>query len=180
MPAVADPPVLSKPKAERVYISRRSDLLLVLVRDKRRVSQETGETGESIQGKRRQFVEGRLTIPEKGVVRGARGERLTAKEAIEHLEGRGKPGEDDYIEPHDLLGDREEGFFKLPKVAPPMSEEEAQKVVELAIAGDVQALEDLHEAELTGWERTDLLELISDTLSKVRAAKPPAESVKAG
>lgn len=165
---------VSKPVKERTYVSRRSDLILVLERDRRRVSAETGETVETVQGKRLRFNEGTIVVAEKGVVRGARGEQLASQYVIDRLEGRGAPGDEDFIQPHPLLGDREEGFWVLPKVAPPMSEEEAQGIVALAISGEVEKLEDLLAAEQDGWERADMLDLLSGTIDKVRAARETA------
>lgn len=177
--AVAEPPTISTPKRERIYVSRRSDLTLILDRDRKRVAQETGETIETIQGKRLRFSEGRLIVPEKGVVRGARGEQLAAQEVVDRLEGRGEPGDEDFIQPHSLLGDREEGFWVLPKVAPAMSEAEAQRVVDLAIARDGDTLEDLLATERDGWERTDMIDLLESTIDKVRAADGPADTASA-
>lgn len=170
MSAVAEP-VLSAPPSGRTYVARRSELLLILERDRRRVNQETGETVETIQGKRLQFTDGQLFVPEKGSVRGARGEKIPAQDVIVHLEGRGEPGDEDYVEPHDMFGNREEGFVRLPKIAPALSEDEAQAVVDLAIAGDLEGLEALHAAEQDGWARADMLELIGSTLDKVRAVQ---------
>lgn len=163
--------VLSKPRAERVYISRRDKLRLVLLRDKNRISQETGEPVETVQGKWLQFEEGRLVVPDKGTVRGARNEHLDAQYVIDHLEGRGEPGDDDFLPPHDKLGDYQEGFWVMPKIVPALSEEEAQGVVSLAIAGDVDKLEKLLAEEQAGWGRKDMLTLVGDTLEKVREAK---------
>lgn len=169
MSAVAEPTV-PKRRAERVYVSRRDELLIILVKDKKRTNGD-GEVVESVQGRRLQFTDGKLAIPETGIVRGARGERIPAQEVVDHIEGRGKPGDENYIEPHDLLGDTGEGFWAPPVVAPPLSEAEAQGVVDLAIARDVEGLEALLAAEQDGWARADMLELVGSTLDKVRAAE---------
>lgn len=173
--AVADAPTISTPNRDRVYIARHSDLLLILARDRKRVAQETGETIETIQGKRLKFIEGELTVPEKGIVRGARGEQLAAQEVVDLLEGRGEPGDEDFIQPHPKLGDMEEGFWLRPKLAPPMSEAEAQQVVDLAIARDAEGLHALLTAEQNGWERSDMLDLVASTLDKVEAAQQPEQ-----
>lgn len=173
MSAVAEKPVaaVSKPSGDRRYIARRSDLLLVLSRDRKRVSQETGETIETVQGKRLAFHEGELIVPAKGYVRGARGERLPRQEVIDMLEGRGEPGDEDYVQPHEHFGDMEEGFWLLAQAAPPLGEDETKGIVRLAIAGDIEALEGMLTAEQEGWERPEMVELLSDAIAQVLEAR---------
>jgi hypothetical protein len=170
MSAVTEP-VLSAPPSGRTYVSHREELMLILERDRRQVSQETGETVATINGKRVQFTDHQLFVPSKGTITGARGEKIPVQDVIDRLEGRGEPGDEDYIEPHGKLGDLAEGFWPLPKIAPALSEEEAQAVVDLAIAGDLDGLEALLAAEQGGWAREDMLELIGSTLDKVRAVQ---------
>lgn len=167
MSAVAEHTVAA-PANEKVYVSRRSELKLFLQRDMPLRSQATGEVVDTRQGKRLQFRDGRLVIPlGSKTMRGERGELLDVAEVLDLLEGN----EDEGIPPHMLLGNREEGFWELPKVAPPLGELEAERVVELAIAGDTDELEAMLDAEREGWQRTEMLELVEGALSKVRAAQ---------
>jgi hypothetical protein len=180
MSAVAEQPAAAlavpKPSGARTYVAKRDDLLLILERERRRVDAGTGEVIETVLGKRLQFTDGQLVVPERGAVRGAPGgvARLPRQYVIDHLEGRGEPGDKDYVEPHPLFGDSEEGFILLPTIVPKMSTEEAQAVTGLAIAGDEQALEALLKAERAGFDRPELTELVTDTLAKVRAAREPS------
>lgn len=173
-PAIA----LPKPSGARTYVAKRDDLLLILERERRRVDAGTGEVIETILGKRLQFTEGQLVVPEKGSVKGAPGgvSRLRRQYVIDHLEGRGEPGDKDYVEPHPLFGDSEEGFILLPTVVPKMTSEEAQAVTGLAIAGDEEGLQALLEQERAGFDRPEMTELVTDTLAKVRAAREAVSS----
>jgi len=165
MSAVAEQPAVTvpKPSGARVYAAKRDDL----------VDAGTGEIIETVLGKRLQFTDGQLIVPERGAVRGAPGgvARLPRQYVIDHLEGRGEPGDKDYVEPHPLFGDSEEGFILVPRAVPKMSEEEAQGVVGMAIAGDEEGLEALLAAERAGFDRPELTDLVTDTLEKVRAAR---------
>lgn len=175
MSAVAEQPAVTvpKPSGDRVYAAKRDDLLLILERERRRVDAGTGEIIETVLGKRLQFTDGQLVVPERGAVRGAPGgvARLPRQYVIDHLEGRGEPGDKNYVEPHALFGDSEEGFVLVPRPVPKMGEAEAQGVVGMAIAGDEEGLEALLAAERAGFDRPELTELVTDTLEKVRAAR---------
>lgn len=171
MPAVAEKPKVSKPSGERRYLSKRGDQVLVMESDKRRINRDTGEVMDTVNGRRLAFREGVLVVPAKGNVKGARNERIPRQDVINFLEGKGEPGDDDYQEPHELFGDREEGFVLMPTPVPAMSEEEAQAVVGFAIEGNVEELERLLSEEEDGYERSELIDLVTDTLSKVRLAQ---------
>lgn len=170
MTAVAEQPkdeieTPSGPPPEKVYISHRAELVLVLRRDMPHRNAETGEIVDHTSGEHVQFVDHRLVVPLKGWVRGSKGEQLSATKVIAAIEG----DEENGVPPHHLFGDREEGFFLMPQVPPAPTEAEMAAVVDMAMDADTEGLEALIAREEDAWARPEMLELARGTLERLKS-----------
>jgi hypothetical protein len=155
--------MVSAPEGDRVYLSRRSELVLVIKRDLPKTDRE-GNVTETIQGQRVSFSDGQLRVPTSGWVTGTRRERIKAEDVRDFLEGN----EEKDIAPHLLLGDREGGFWRHVEPAPAPSEDELNRVLELAEDRDVEGLEELVAQERAGWARAELLKVAQGSLERVQ------------
>lgn len=174
MAAVSDPPadtLVSQPAREVIYASRRDGLTLVHTPEYPILNSATGQrTGQTIGGIRIQFQDGQLRVPLDGTVTTAQGKKLPAPDLLEWLDG------------HRLFGDTHEGFFRLPSVAPPVSDREFEAINEASMFHDVEKLQAILDAENSGWKRPTItrqiekgLQLIADFQASV-AAQQEAEA----
>lgn len=163
-------PVVSAPSTDHLFISRRSELTLVMTRSKRVVI--NGEEVDTDYGHTIAFVDGQLRIPRKGWVTDTQGDRVPTKDVLAFLEGT------DDRPPHRMLNNREEGFWRHVEPAPAPTEEEGEAVVVYAEEGNVAGLEDLIAQEEAGWHRESFLKLARGSLqrTKARQEKPKAEA----
>lgn len=159
MAAVDAPPMdtlVSQPAREVVFASRRDELVLVHTAEYPILNAATGQrTGQTIGGVRIQFQAGQLRVPLEGDVVTAQGKRIPAPDLLEWL-GR-----------HHLNGDRHEGFFEMPRVAPPVSNEEFERINDASMWHDVAALTAILEAERTGWDRPMITRQVEKALSTI-------------
>jgi hypothetical protein len=175
MAAVAAPPtdtLVSQPAREVVYASRREGLVLVHTPEYPILNAATGQrTGQTIGGIRIQFQDGQLRVPLDGTVTTAQGKKLPAPDLLE------------WLDQHRLFGDTHEGFFKLPTVAPPVSDQEFERINEASMFHNVEQLTAILEAERAGWNRPTItrqiergLQLIADFQAQI-AEQQAAEEV---
>jgi hypothetical protein len=148
--------VVSKPESERLYMARRKNQRLVKTPrypiygpGGRQVGEQPGETLE--------FRNHALRVPLKGKVRLADGREADAAEIIEWLDG------------HQLNGNREEGFWFVPQVAPEPTSEEIDALLTATSNHDVEALQAILAAEEAGFNRSKIVDPAIRALQNVEA-----------
>jgi hypothetical protein len=125
-----------------MFLARRSDLRLVKTPKYPQFGQGGQKVGES-RGEVLAFRDGRLDVPATGTMRLEDGTEIDAVEALE------------WLNRHPMLGSTEEGFWQIDQMAPPVSEEEINTLVEKSF--DEDALREIIRQEETGWQRPALL-----------------------
>lgn len=154
--------LVTAPPDGRTFFARRSGLRLVMVKDRTRFDAE-GNAIETIRGKHVAFVDGKLTVPSSGKLKGEGGDVLDAAEVLEFLES------------HHLNGDREEGFWLVEQPAPAPSEAEQEQLAQLGMDLDVEGLERFVAQEKAGWARPALLGVARGSLERARAKREENE-----
>jgi hypothetical protein len=152
----ADRVLVSQPDTSVLFMSRRSSLRLV----KKAIRPVRGAEGQQVdvtQGETIQFVDGVLRLPREGRVMLQNGDSIDAGDALGWVEG------------HKLMGDWQEGFWRVDPTAPPLSKVELDALMDLAVNLDADGLRDLIAQEEAGWGRADLLESARGTLVRVEA-----------
>lgn len=149
--------VVSKPSKNIIFMARRSELKLVK-KPERPKRNETGELVDIVPGERVAFKDGKLEVPPTGKLRGEKGEELVAKEVLDWLLGS------DENQPHHLLNDKLEGFWKLEEPAPAPSEDELNHLQDLAMDLDLEGLKQFIAQEQEGWKRPSLLRTATKSL----------------
>lgn len=158
---------ITKPDLSTTYLSRRTDLRLVLKPRRKQMGMTDGgfaQLGES-PGVAVQFKDGSFRLPASGPVTIAEGTLIDSDELRPLLEG------------HRLLGDREDGFWANPKVAPPPTGEELAALTTAAARLDEAAISAMLEEERAGWGREAFLALITSSLERVREVSAKAEEI---
>jgi hypothetical protein len=164
MTAVAtyDDLLVSQPETKTIWMSRRSELQLVLVARQPKVAAATGQkTGETL-GEMVRFEDGVFRCPPTGTVTLADGRQADAAEITAKLET------------HKLKGDMEEGFWRVDPTAPPLSRAEMETLTQAAIALDSEKLLALIAQEEAGWGREDVLSIARDAVESIEAVKAKA------
>jgi hypothetical protein len=163
--------LVSAPAKVAQYAARREELRLVLKPIYPRYG-PGGQTVGELPGETVEFRNGLLTID------------LTQDETP-IAAGRTVPTEElvEWLEKHRLLGDREEGFFKVEIAAPAVSQDEMDRLLQAAVALDTDTLSAIIEAEEQGWVRDAILEPARRALASVQqlheqAAQEQAEPPK--
>lgn len=157
--------MVSRPAAGTMYLSRRSDLRLVVKPERKRHDPE-GNVVETLDGQHIAFRDGKLHVPAAEHMRGEKGEQL-ATAAVKA-----------FLEAHPLLGDREEGFWSHKEPAPTPTQDELDRVTELAMDLDAGGLRELIDQEEAGWGRETLLGTARSSLERVdRKLAEQAEAV---
>ena len=158
MTAVASPPsdsLVSQPTREVTYFSRRDGLTLVHTPEYPIFGAGGQPTSLRTEGVRIKFNDGMLRVPLEGTVTTEQGRTFPAPELIQWLEN------------HRLLGDTYEGFQKLAQVAPPVSEEEQDRITEAATMHDVETLQQILDSELAGWKRPQIVNVVQRRLEQI-------------
>jgi hypothetical protein len=109
------------------------------------------------------FYDGRYQLPPSGEITYEDGRKGDASEALE------------WLRTHRLYGDREEGFWEMPRVAPAVSQEETRVLLGALAKLDEETLLKALEEERTGWAREDFIVTIEGTLAEVQAIRAEAE-----
>jgi hypothetical protein len=167
--ATAEPaPVVSalvqQPDPSVLFIAKRSDLRLVktgrypiMVPS---TGQRIGETrGVTVAFNNHEFrcqLEGEVTIMDPG---GAGQATLPAEELLKFLES------------HPRCGDPNEGFYRVDPKAPPLGQEEQQRIVDAATAWDVDTLRAIVAQEREGWNREQVIEVAQGAIQRIAEAE---------
>lgn len=165
MSAVAEvaEPLVTAPRAEKLYMACQEELVLI----KRRDIPQHDASGQRIEdklGQRVQFRDGVLRVPlEHEQFKGMRGVEIPTDELVTWLDN------------HPKCGDHQEGFWLVPAPTPVPSEAELDNVVMLAEEGNLDGLDELIEQETAGWAREDLLRVAQGARERV-AARLAADS----
>jgi hypothetical protein len=166
--ATADAPVatalVQQPDPSVLFIAKRSDLRLVktgrypiMVPS---TGQRIGETrGVTVAFNNHEFrcqLEGEVTIMDPG---GAGQATLPAEELLKFLES------------HPRCGDPNEGFYRVDPKAPPLGQEEQQRIVDAATAWDVDTLRAIVVQEREGWNREQVIEVAQGAIQRIAEAE---------
>lgn len=157
--------LVSRPEQATLYMSRRNELRLVRAATRNRYNAE-GSKIETLQGESLTFTDGSFRVPLRGKVGIDKGMKVPVDELRAWLEGDPEAG----VEPHRLFGDREEGFWRVDAVAPPVSEVELERLTELTTDLDIPRLGVFIEQEEAGWARERLLVAARKALARVEEA----------
>lgn len=157
MTAVADPPadtIISQPHRIVQFAARRSELVLVHTPTYDVLGAQGQKTGRETEGVRIRFTDGLLKVPEEGFVTTEQGRKFPAPDLLE------------WLREHRVNGNRDEGFWEVPKAAPAVSEAELDAVTDAAITADIERLRALLAAEENGWNRGELTRPIQKALAR--------------
>jgi hypothetical protein len=172
--ATIDEPIVAPRDGAALFGSRRSDLRLVKVPRFPQFGASGQKVGETV-GEVIVFREGLLRCPRTGTVMLEDGREADAAEVLEWLES------------HKLLGNREEGFFRVETAAPAVTKDEMQALMRAAVRLDVETLQAALEQERAGWDREDVIATIEESLAEITplreealAAQEKAEAEAAG
>jgi hypothetical protein len=147
--------LVSTPDSTVVFMSRRTDLKLVKLRERARRNAE-GDVAEVLPGERVAFRDGVLRVPASGKMRGEQGEELDAVGVLKWLLA------------HPMLDDRFEGFWRLEEPAPAPTEAEQATLAALGMELDIDGLEAFIAQEEAGWAREDLLGVARGSLERAK------------
>jgi hypothetical protein len=146
--------LVAAPEVSYLYMARRQSLRLVKVPKYPQFGASGQKVGES-KGVTLAFVDGVLRVPKDGKIRIEDGREQDAGEVAEWLDS------------HPLHGDIQEGFWKVDPVAPPVSQDEMQRLMDAALDFDEDRLGLILEQERSGWGREQILTVAEDALRKV-------------
>lgn len=154
----ADRVLVSQPDASALFMARRSELKLVKVKV-RPIRDAGGDQVDETEGQRIIFRDGVLRVP------------LTPDAEVKTESDGRVPAEEvlTFLRKHRLNGNLEEGFWEVDPVAPPISPEETEALVDLAINLDADGLHAFIAAEEGGWKRERLVTAAKGTLQRVEA-----------
>jgi hypothetical protein len=163
MTAVAtyDDLLVSQPETKTLYMSRRSELRLVLTARQPITGAAGQKTGES-PGRVAQFRDGVFRCPPTGTVELEDGRQADAAEITA------------WLDTHRLNGNVEEGFWRVDPTAPALSRAEMETMTQAAIALDSEKLLALIAQEEAGWAREDVLSIARDAVESIEAVKAKA------
>lgn len=165
--ATAEPVIealVQQPDPSVLFIAKRSDLRLVHTGRYPIVVPSTGQRlgesrGVTVAFNNHEFrcpLEGEVTIMDPG---GAGQAKLPAEELLAFLES------------HPRCGDPNEGFQRVDPKAPPLGQEEQQRIVEAATAWDVDTLRSIVAQERAGWNREQVIEVAQGAIQRVEEAE---------
>lgn len=152
------------PEQAVIFMARRRELRLTMIPRQPQFIPGSGVRSGMTKGRSMGFKDGTLRIPtdrEDGMVTG----RDTADA------GDWEAPVDEilsWLRNHRLFGDREEGFWEVPQVAPGISSGEIAELQRAAIKLDVDELEAFVKREESGWNREELLSIARDSLAQAR------------
>lgn len=158
--------LVAAPEDHVLFMSRRSELRLVKT-PRYPIHGPSGQKVGEAPGEALAFRDGTLRVPLEGSVRLEDGREVPAGPIRE------------WLEQHKLFTDREDGFWRIDPVAPPISREEFDAMMDLVLELDAEKLEALIEQERAGWNREDLLASAERSLARVKAALEAAAAGQA-
>ena len=120
MPVAEQQQMVAVPDTSSLFMARRSELRLI----KKSIMQTRdaeGRPAETIPGQAVQFHDGVLRVPAGGKMRLEDGRECNAKDVL------------DWLERHPMNGDWQEGFWRVDPTAPAPSQDELDKLQDLAM-----------------------------------------------
>jgi hypothetical protein len=72
-----------------------------------------------------------------------------------------------WLQRHPLNGKHDEGFFEVPQAAPPVSEEETDRIAEFSVMANVEGLQAMLESERAGWNRPALVRPLEKAVARI-------------
>jgi hypothetical protein len=167
--AIADPPLdtlTSQPRREVAYAARRADLRLTKV-PRYPVLGQGGQKVDETRGVVIKFQDGQLRVPVDGTLLTEQGHEVDAAEILA------------WLKRHPLLGNHDEGFFEVPQAAPPVSEEETERVGEFSLLHDTDSLRAMLESERAGWNRQALVRPVEKAIARIEQIRADFEAQQA-
>lgn len=170
--------LVSKPDTAALFMAIREDLRLVKFPRYPQFGAGGQKVGENF-GEVVNFRDGVLRVPAQGTITLEDGREKDAAEVLTWLVGDGEG-----TQPHKLLGDRHQGFWRVDPTAPPVSKDELKALMRAAATLDTESLERALSDERDGWDRPDMIEAIEENLATVseilrESQKAAAEAEKA-
>lgn len=166
MAAIADPPtdvLVTQPRREKTYAARRGGLRLTKV-PRYPVLGAGGQKVDETRGVVIAFRDGMLRIPTEGTVLTEQGHEVDAAEIVQ------------WLDRHRLNGNHDEGFFEVPQAAPPVSEEETERIGEFSLLHDTDSLRAMLETEQKGWNRQGLVGPVSKAIARIEQIRADFEA----
>jgi hypothetical protein len=165
MATVAEP-LVTPTETSFLYMARRQSLRLIHTPRYDRYGAGGRKLGED-PGVAVAFSDGVLRVPKEGKVTLEDGRQVDADEIARWLDS------------HRLLGDIEEGFWRVDPSAPPVSEEEIERLMDAAMRLDVELLDEMARQEREGWGREAVIRRAEESAAKIRAALAAQEAEQA-
>ena len=157
--------LVQQPEASVLFISRRDELRLVKEGRYPIMVPNTGQRLGETRGVTVSFApRGEFRCPESGEVKvmdpGGAGEAtLDAAELLQWLES------------HRRCGDPNEGFYRVDPTAPPLGQEEQERLMQAATEWDVETLQAILEQERAGWNREQVVRSAAGAIERIEAAE---------
>jgi hypothetical protein len=155
--AIADPPLdtlTSQPRREVSFAARRDSLRLTKV-PRYPVLGQGGQKVDETRGVVIKFQDGQLRVPTEGTMLTEQGHEVDAAEILA------------WLQKHPLNGNHDEGFFEVPQAAPPVSEEETDRIAEFSVMANVEGLQAMLESERAGWNRPALVRPLEKAVARI-------------
>jgi hypothetical protein len=162
--------LVQQPEPSVLFVARRSDLRLVKTARYPLVAPNTGQRLGETRGVTVSFapngefrcpLEGDVTIMDPG---GAGQATIPAEELLTFLES------------HARAGDPNEGFYRVDPKAPPLGQDEQQRLMDAATDWDVETLEAIIVQERAGWGREQVINTASGAIERIKAAEERAQA----
>lgn len=152
--------LVSKPEDNVLYMSRRSELRLTHTPRYPILGPGGQKVGEG-KGVALGFRDGTARLPKTGEV--------ILKDSLDGGESR-MPAEEahKWLREHRLFGDQEEGFWEVVQPAPPISEEEQERMLTAALGLDSETLQGMADQERAGWGREQIIRQCEEAVSKIQ------------
>ncbi len=148
------PQLVSAPERSIIFFSRRSELRLVKVPVHDLYGPQGQNRGQS-KGQTLVFRDGQFRAPIDAPLQLDNGELVEPADLVEFLSS------------HRLLGDKEEGFWRVDPTAPAPSEAELDALMEAATTGNSSRLALIIEQERAGWGREKIIDVAQKGIERI-------------
>lgn len=150
------------PPTSHVFLARRAGLRIVFKPRRDQIDESGARLTGAKPGLAVEFRDGVLRVPKEGDMSVAEGATAKASDILALLEN------------HPLNGDRGEGFWLSPEIAPEPSGEETGELLGLAQKFDVDGIKEFIKTEKAGWNREKIIAPAEEALETAVAAHKKA------
>jgi hypothetical protein len=162
-PTTPEAPEAPQPLNGVLFASRRTELRLVKSPRYPQYGPGGRQVGEH-SGQTIPFRDGKLLVPKDAPVILEDGGKLDPDEALE------------YLRSHRLYDDPHGGFWEVQMTAPPVSQADLQRAMEMSARLDVDGLKAWLAEEQQGWNRPDVTGPLEQSITEITAALAKAEA----